>query len=1043
MTARSGLKVTLRRMAASCVLLLGLLLSGCAGVPGSAGQKSADGSSFSISQIPGISLYYDNRDIEILAKGIDDGSVSMEEARAIEERPLPSSTGLSYDIGLLRRAMAAQYRQNLAGLKATKDLAVAHGTNSILVLEVWVSYADVLRQSGRTSEARREYASAEGYMVESSRQSGVPPYRSGLARTLLVSYVYFATQMSDRALGERLISSYAEPAFKDPSVAPMDRLLLRTYVDDFRLSMDLTLLVDDPLKSYARRTAAIRTYQAELTGMKVEDEKAVALKQAVVSRIAVFRFRAGIAAVDGGRPSLANEQLELIEQQKPLDIAKQTLVDELRIAIVSAGQDYELALKYRTETWSRLTPSIRSIEIVRTGYQLANARDLAALGRWKEADETLAQVRVGPSNPADNDLFFGLRVVVRAVLGRDDPQLGEFSALESKYRQGGKGLRDGTLYFAARTIVFQQRGARSGTTKDWVEAVKSGREMGWHLRRLQAAGGAGDALIPQQFLHMAKEAYAVSASSALGKSGVSVDDVLDALQLLQGSAVDKDIAASVSRMQSVAGVSPQALRAFQDQQRAAGAAQARLTAVVKAVDADPREVSRLTREANEASALLDQKLSELMRASPNAKTAFGVTQAISLREVQRTLSADEAILAAAPMSAATLVVIVTKGGVSQRLVPAGSKQVSALVERVRRSTAFDADVNVPAFDTRAARELYGLLLGWAEKDLRRTKSLAVAATGPLGAIPFGLLVRDDGKKVKDTDYKQISWLIRSMSIAHAPSLSSWYALSSADGAGAVDGFIAWANPDFTGQGAPAQTRTRGVRPAVRSVGATPALGVGTLPENLGQLLPQLPETQTEAASIARALGSTPGTDVLARGAATRASVLQRSASGDLAQRGVVMFATHGLVPSQVPGLDQPALAMAHDAGGPSALLLQLDDVLGLRLNADWVILSACNTASAGRAGGDPLSGLARGFFFAGARGMLVTHWEVESESAAAITTRTLERFAKNKRLGRADALQQTAIDLIDGKEAPADWSHPAFWAAYALVGDGGRGAGGQ
>jgi len=113
-------------------------------------------------------------------------------------------------------------------------------------------------------------------------------------------------------------------------------------------------------------------------------------------------------------------------------------------------------------------------------------------------------------------------------------------------------------------------------------------------------------------------------------------------------------------------------------------------------------------------------------------------------------------------------------------------------------------------------------------------------------------------------------------------------------------------------------------------------------------------------------------------------------------------------------------------------------VVGLHLNADWLILSACNTASADRAGGDPLSGLARGFFFAGARAMLVTHWEVESESAAAITTRTIQRFVRDPRITRAQALQQTLIELIDGRNAPADWAHPAFWAPYALVGNGGR-----
>ena len=151
-----------------------------------------------------------------------------------------------------------------------------------------------------------------------------------------------------------------------------------------------------------------------------------------------------------------------------------------------------------------------------------------------------------------------------------------------------------------------------------------------------------------------------------------------------------------------------------------------------------------------------------------------------------------------------------------------------------------------------------------------------------------------------------------------------------------------------------------------------------------------------------------------------------------------MFATHGLAPASIPGLHQPALAMAHDSGAADSLLLKLDDVVGLNLNADWVLLSACNTSAADREGGDALSGLARGFFFAGAKSLLVTHWEVESESAAAITVRTMERYSANPRLNRATALQETAIELIEAKNTPAIWAHPAYWAPYALVGDGRR-----
>ena len=115
-------------------------------------------------------------------------------------------------------------------------------------------------------------------------------------------------------------------------------------------------------------------------------------------------------------------------------------------------------------------------------------------------------------------------------------------------------------------------------------------------------------------------------------------------------------------------------------------------------------------------------------------------------------------------------------------------------------------------------------------------------------------------------------------------------------------------------------------------------------------------------------------------------------------------------------------------------LLTLEDVLSLKLNADWVVLSACNTAGADGKAEEALSGLARGFFFAGSRSLLVTHWSVESESAMQLTTQTFAAYKKNLSIRRADALRQAMLETM---KLPK-YAHPAYWAPYALVGEGGR-----
>jgi CHAT domain-containing protein len=167
---------------------------------------------------------------------------------------------------------------------------------------------------------------------------------------------------------------------------------------------------------------------------------------------------------------------------------------------------------------------------------------------------------------------------------------------------------------------------------------------------------------------------------------------------------------------------------------------------------------------------------------------------------------------------------------------------------------------------------------------------------------------------------------------------------------------------------------------------------------------------------------------------------------DLAGYRVIVFATHGLVPGDLDGLIQPALALT----APSVAkvegdgLLTMEKILSLRLTADWVVLSACNTASGQGAGSEAISGLGRAFFYAGARALLVSNWPVETTSARTLTADLFRRQQANRTLTRAKALQQTMNALIDGpgfldpttNTAVFSYAHPIFWAPFSLVGDG-------
>ena len=119
-------------------------------------------------------------------------------------------------------------------------------------------------------------------------------------------------------------------------------------------------------------------------------------------------------------------------------------------------------------------------------------------------------------------------------------------------------------------------------------------------------------------------------------------------------------------------------------------------------------------------------------------------------------------------------------------------------------------------------------------------------------------------------------------------------------------------------------------------------------------------------------------------------------------------------------------------------MLTASEVALLKLDADWVILSACNTASGdGKPGAEGLSGLARSFFYAGARSLLVSHWPVETNSAVELTTGIFEEMKTNPEIGRAEALRRSRIRLINNQTHP-EYAHPYFWAPFVVVGEGGR-----
>ena len=403
------------------------------------------------------------------------------------------------------------------------------------------------------------------------------------------------------------------------------------------------------------------------------------------------------------------------------------------------------------------------------------------------------------------------------------------------------------------------------------------------------------------------------------------------------------------------------------------------------------------------------------------------------------------------------------GKAAVRVVPVKRDEIESDVRELRRAVDF-GDGN-PArlrpFDLARAHKLYRAFFEQDESLWKEAQVLNVIPHGALGQLPMVLLVTAASPAGDPLSYRDAPWLIRKVAIAQLPSASAFAALRRAPGGRAGrEPFVGFGDPLFTADAGAGARRGVVRNLTVQKVADTTeerlnAMAQGKRPQqptatvttrtlsNAFALLSALPDTSDELREIATVLKADATRDVFVNRQATEKNVKQAG----LENRRVVAFATHGIAPGEVTGLDQPALALSDPAitgDTDNDGFLTMEEVLGLKLDADWVVLSACNTASADGKGSEAVSGLGRAFFYAGARSLLVSNWAVETTSARLLTTELFRRQAEDPSLTRAEALRQSMLSLMGKNATDAtgratfSYAHPAFWAPFSLVGDGGR-----
>jgi CHAT domain-containing protein len=399
---------------------------------------------------------------------------------------------------------------------------------------------------------------------------------------------------------------------------------------------------------------------------------------------------------------------------------------------------------------------------------------------------------------------------------------------------------------------------------------------------------------------------------------------------------------------------------------------------------------------------------------------------LSLREAQALLRPSEAMIVFVLGQQQSWAIVVRQAGASAHELQISNDEASRLVGEMRTGLEIDTwrSASRPTpFRTQSAFALYEKLFRIMEPELAGKTRLLIVVDRAVSALPFGALLRSAPAAAPRTPnaYRALDWLGGGeRALVVLPSVSTLPALRAVAGRSRGDrAFLGIGAAQFGPQRA-GGSRGLGVRPLPSGVRRE---------DNPIAAVSSLPETRIELRTIADAFGA-PDSDLLlgADASETRLGALA------LSRYRVIGFATHAVLSGEWQARAEPGLLLTPPASTTSADdgYLGASEIARWRLDADVALLSACNTAgSDGAPDGEGFSGLARAFLLAGARGVIGTHWRVDSEAALVFSTSAMDAYARGIEMPEAQA--QAIARLRDHRGYV--WSaHPAFWAPFVYVG---------
>jgi CHAT domain-containing protein len=641
---------------------------------------------------------------------------------------------------------------------------------------------------------------------------------------------------------------------------------------------------------------------------------------------------------------------------------------------------------------------------------LASARQLAAANGLRQAvvrarmDRTAAAMDASLDEPARAATTFAAAAAAFATSLPDSRPVAETEL-----------LRAGQLLRADRpdaALAICQGGVKLlRQLKIGTEAKLLDPCLDAYAKAAQSRDKAGDDPGAQKLLVEMFEA------AQLSQGGVTSQQIAQATARLSENARDPKVAEAIKARQDAAnGLADLYRERDREEQARNPAPRAAAPGVALPTASAPPVVS----------AELDAKIAKAQADVANADAALQAAAPNFGQLVQQVAPASQVFAVMAPNEGFVSISLSADGGWSFLLrdghvyvahIDGGTPRMAKLVKAIRASIESDTG-QPPPFNVAASRELYDATLGGLAAGTKGMTSLVVAPAGPLLSVPFELLLTGPA----DPDHLGTApFLLRKMEIAHVPAAANFVSLRKIAGGSRAQqpwfGFgdfhpvtLAQARASYTG-----------------GCSDSAALFAG---------LPLLPYAKRELEAARQILAASASDELL--GTAFTAPAVLKTA---LKNYRILHFATHALLPTDLHCQSESAIVTSAPLGAKNAAgaLLTASEVTGLDLDADLVILSACNSGGpGGGAAGESLSGLARSFFYAGARALLVTHWEVNDQAAAYLVAVTLQRYRADPGLGFAGALRAAQLAMLDGAghDLPAAIAHPFYWAPFALIGDG-------